>query len=64
MAVNRWRDKDVKLLYDRVRDRYLQLAKLRFNVVKVDPGIKMKRQLEKMQKKKSLREKQAERKRK
>ena len=48
VPANRWKDKEVKVLYDRVRDRYLQLAKLRFNVVKVDPSIKMKKQLEKI----------------
>ena len=63
-AANKWREKDVKMLYDRGRDRYLQLAKLRFNVVKVDPSIKMKKKLEKIQKQKSMEQRQAEKKRK
>ena len=52
--VNKWREKDKKVLYDRVRDRYLQLLKLRFNVIKVDPMIKIKKKQERLQKKKEI----------
>ena len=62
--VNKWREKDKKILYDRVRDRYLQLLKLRFNILKVDPMIKIKKKQERLQKKKENQLKQVEKKRK
>ena len=64
IAVNKWREKDKKILYDRVRDRYLQLVKLRFNLLRVDPMIKIKKRQERMQKKKENQMKQVEKKRK
>ena len=64
LPVNKWREKDKKILYDRVRDRYLQLLKLRFNVIKVDPMIKIKKKQERLQKKKESQQKQVEKKRK
>ena len=42
-TVLKWRDKDKKLLFERVRDRFLQLMKLRVNVLRVDPMIKIKK---------------------
>ena len=64
IPVNKWREKDKKILYDRVRDRYLQLVKLRFNLLRVDPMIKIKKRQERMQKKKENQMKQVEKKRK
>ena len=39
----RWKDKDKKLLFERVKERFLQLFKLRVNVVRVDPMVKIKK---------------------
>ena len=44
----RWKDKDRKILFERVRDKYLLLFKLRVNILKVDPMIKIKKKQELM----------------
>jgi hypothetical protein len=40
-TVKKWREKDKQLLYERVRERYLQLIRLRINVINVEPMRKM-----------------------
>ena len=56
----KWKDKDKKFLFERVRDRFLQLFKLRVNVLRVDPMVKIKKRQEMLQKKneKELRKKE------
>ena len=50
MAV-KWRDKDRKVLFERVRDKFLQLFRLRVNVLRVDPMVKIKKKQEILAKK-------------
>ena len=50
----KWREKDKKTLFERIKDKYLMLRKLRINVIRVDPMKKhvKKSQLRKRSKKK------------
>ena len=47
----KWTKTDVNRLYERVRDKFIALAKLRLNLILVDPMIKIKKKQELMQKK-------------
>jgi len=47
----KWREKDKKVLFERVRCRFIQLVKLRVNVLYVDPMVKIKKRQEMMAKK-------------
>ena len=47
----KWKDKDKKILFERVRDRYLQLFKLRVNVLRVDPMVKIMKKQSMLEKK-------------
>ena len=60
----RWKDKDKKLLFERVKDRFLQLFKLRVNVVRVDPMVKIKKKQEVDRKKTEKEKKRNEKKQK
>lgn len=62
-AVIRWRDKDRKVLFERIRDRFLQLMKLRINVQRVDPMIKIKKRQEILAKKNEKEQRRIEKKR-
>lgn len=35
--VLKWREKDRKILLERVKERYIQILKLRLNIVYIDP---------------------------
>lgn len=50
----KWREKDKKCLFERIKDKYLLLRRLRVNIIKVDPLKKYvkKSQLRKRSKKK------------
>ena len=48
VTVKKWREKDKQLLYERVREMYLQLIRLRINIVSIDPMRKVHLQQEKM----------------
>lgn len=39
----KWREKDKKQLFERVKEKYLLFRKMRMNVIRVDPGKKPKR---------------------
>ena len=41
-VVKKWREKDKRFLYDRVKERYVQMIRLRLNVILVDPMHKIK----------------------
>lgn len=41
-VVKKWREKDKRFLYDRVKERYLQMIRLRLNVILLDPMRKIK----------------------
>ena len=62
-TVYKWRDKDKKILFERVRERFLQLMKLRVNVLRVDPMIKIKKRQEIMAKKNEKEQRRIEKKR-
>lgn len=36
-VVKKWREKDKKLLFERVKEKYLMFRKMRINIVRVDP---------------------------
>jgi hypothetical protein len=48
VTVKKWREKDKQLVYERVREMYLQLIRLRINIVSIDPMRKVHLQQEKM----------------
>ena len=62
-AVVKWRDKDRKVLFERIRDRFLQLMKLRVNVQRVDPMIKIKKKQEILAKKNEKEQRRIDKKR-
>lgn len=41
--VKKWREKDKKMLFEAVKERYLQYRKMRVNVVRIDPYKKIRR---------------------
>ena len=43
VVANRWKEKDKKILLDKVRDIFFQLKKMRINVVRIDPNKKRRR---------------------
>ena len=62
--VIRWKDKDRRELFERVKNKFVQLVKLRVNVVCVDPMIKIKKRQELLQKKNEKEQRKIEKKRK
>jgi hypothetical protein len=34
--VKRWREKDKKILFEKIKERYLQYRKMKVNIVRVD----------------------------
>ena len=42
VQAKRWREKDKRYLYDRINERYIQMIRLRLNVIQVDPLRKIK----------------------
>ena len=41
--VKRWREKDKKQLFERVKERYLQFRKMRVNIIRMDPLRKLRK---------------------
>ena len=37
MLSKKWREKDKKMLFERIRDKYLLFRKMRLNLVRVEP---------------------------
>lgn len=35
--VKKWREKDKKTLFERVKERYLQYRRMKVNVIRIDP---------------------------
>ena len=60
----KWKEKDKKVLYEKVREKFIQLIKLKLNVIRVDPMVKIKKKQEKLLKKKESEIKRVERRRK
>lgn len=55
----KWKEKDKKILLERVKDKYLLIKKLRFNLIKVNPMIAETKRYEKELKRiQKLKEKQ------
>lgn len=48
----KWREKDKKLLFERVKDKYLMLRKMRINIVRVDLNQKRQNKIQKKRNKK------------
>lgn len=59
----KWSSKDIKTLYERVRDKFLQIFKLRVNVLRVDPMIKIKKKQDMILKKNEKEVRRVEKKR-
>ena len=38
--IKKWREKDKKALFERVKERYLQYRKMKVNLVRIDPSRK------------------------
>ena len=38
--VKKWREKDKKILFERVKERYLQYRKMKVNVTRMNPTIR------------------------
>lgn len=36
-VVKKWREKDKKMLFERVKEKYLMFRKMRINIIRVDP---------------------------
>lgn len=62
-TVKKWREKDKQLLYERIRERYLQLIKLRINIVNVEPMRKVMMMQERLSKKRDNQQRLEEKKR-
>lgn len=62
-TVKKWRERDKQMLYERVRERYLQLIRLRLNVVSVEPMRKMLQIQERLTKRRDTIQRQEEKKR-
>ena len=41
--VKKWREKDKKVLFERVKERYLQYRKMKVNLLRIDPYKKLRR---------------------
>lgn len=61
--VKKWREKDKKMLYERVKERYLQMMRMRMNIILVDPMRKIKLKHERLTKRRENMQKAEERKR-
>lgn len=46
-----WTKKDTKVLFERIKDKFIALIKLRLNVILVDPMVKIKKKQDLIQKK-------------
>ncbi len=55
----RWKERDKKMLFERVRDRYLEIRKLRFNILRIDPMKFVKKRAAKEHRKKKVRSSRA-----
>ena len=42
-VVKKWREKDKKMLFERIKEKYLMFRKMRINIVRVDPMKKFKK---------------------
>ena len=69
MKNKKWREKDKKILTERVKEKYLMIRKMRLNLIKVDPMIaenkkyqKELKRVQKLQEKKKRQEDQLKRK--
>ena len=69
MKNKKWREKDKKILAERVKEKYLMIRKMRLNLIKVDPMIaenkkyqKELKRVQKLQEKKKRQEDQLKRK--
>jgi len=49
--MKKWKEKDKKKLMDRVKDKYMTIKKMRYNMIRVDPMIAEKKRYEKQVKK-------------
>lgn len=36
-VIKKWREKDKKMLFERVKEKYLMFRKMRINIIRVDP---------------------------
>lgn len=59
----KWKDRDKKLLFERVREKYLLLVKLRLNVQFVNPMVKIMKKQEKLLKRRETEMRKIERRR-
>ncbi len=50
----KWREKDKRMLFERVKEKYLQLRKMRVNIIRVDPYKKYKKCSQRKRSKKKL----------
>ena len=41
----KWREKDKKQLFERVKEKYLQFKKMRINIIRIDPFKKQKKKV-------------------
>ncbi len=41
--VKKWRERDKKLLFEQIKEKYLMLRKMRINIIMIDPSRKVKR---------------------
>jgi len=41
--LKKWREKDKKMLFERVKEKYLLFRKMRINIIRVDPMRKLRR---------------------
>jgi hypothetical protein len=51
--VKKWREKDKKQLFEKVKEKYLMFRKMRINIVRVDPNRKNKKSSKASQRKRS-----------
>jgi hypothetical protein len=63
IIVKKWREKDKRYLYDRIQERYVQMIRLRLNVIEVDPLRKIKQKQERLNKRKDNLQKAEDKKR-
>jgi hypothetical protein len=49
----KWREKDKKMLFERVKDKFLLFRKMRINIVRVDPFKKLRKSTKSQQRKRS-----------
>lgn len=59
----KWREKDKQMLYQRIRERYLQLIKLRINLINVEPLRKLQIKQQRLSKRKDVEQRAQEKKR-